>query len=63
MSKKIIKFNPAILRKKSIREYSGYSQSFAFKINKPKIKDGYINVPKEVGLGVKLDWDLVKKYS
>ena len=34
MSKKIIKFHPAILRKKSIKEYTGYSQSFAFKINK-----------------------------
>ena len=35
MSKKIIRFNPAILKKKkSIKEYTGYSQSFAFKINK-----------------------------
>ena len=35
MSKKIIKFSPAILKKKkSIKEYTGYSQSFAFKINK-----------------------------
>ena len=32
-------------------------------INKPKISDGYIDVPNEIGLGVKLDWDLVKKYS
>ena len=32
-------------------------------INKPKITDGYIDVPNEIGLGVKLDWDLVKKYS
>ena len=32
-------------------------------INKPKITDGYIDVPSEIGLGVKLDWDLVKKYS
>ena len=32
-------------------------------INKPKIKDGFINTPKEAGLGVKLDWDIIKKYS
>ncbi len=34
MSKKIISFTPAIHKKRSIKEYSGYSQSFAFKINK-----------------------------
>ena len=32
-------------------------------INKPEIKDGFINTPKKAGLGVELDWDLIKKYS
>ena len=32
-------------------------------INKPLISNGYINTPKEYGLGVKLDWDIISKYQ
>ena len=32
-------------------------------LNKPKIINGYIETPSEPGLGVILDWDLIKKYS
>ena len=32
-------------------------------VNKPKIIEGYINTPAEAGLGINLDWDLIKKYS
>ena len=32
-------------------------------INKPKISNGYIETPKEFGLGVKLDWDIIHKYQ
>mgnify|MGYP001230525788 FL=1 len=32
-------------------------------INKPKISNGYIETPAESGLGVKLDWDIIKKYQ
>ena len=34
MIKKILKFDPAIYSRRSLKEYSGYSYSFAFKINK-----------------------------
>ena len=32
-------------------------------VNKPKIIEGYINTPAEAGLGINLDWDIIKKYS
>lgn len=32
-------------------------------LNKPEIKNGFINTPKEPGLGVILDWDQIVKYS
>jgi len=30
--------------------------------NRPRIKDGMMDVPKEPGFGIKLDWEMVKRY-
>tara|TARA_B100001093_G_scaffold328816_1_gene313837 strand:+ start:860 stop:1984 length:1125 start_codon:yes stop_codon:yes gene_type:complete len=32
-------------------------------LNKPKIKDGYIDAPSDSGLGIKLNWEIIKKFS
>ena len=31
-------------------------------VNRPKVANGYIEVPKGPGFDIKLDWDMVKKY-
>ena len=30
--------------------------------NRPRIKDGMMDVPREPGFGIQLDWDMVKRY-
>jgi len=32
-------------------------------VNKPIIKEGFIDVPRGDGLGIELDWDLIEYYS